>query len=115
MPVRDIAARLRRQTHRASRIDIAVGEEAADLVAADRIPEVEVYAQVVLSQRRHDAGQREGAAPFRARSGRRGGRNDGKLPGREADAVEAAPGGELHPADEVGDVIAVGAEGRRLA
>src|ERR1041385_5716182 len=100
MPVRDIAARLRREMQLACRIDIAVGEEAADLVAADRIPEVEVYAQVVLSQRRHDAGQREGAAPFRARSGRRGGRIDVNLAREDADAVEAAPRGGPHRSEE---------------
>ena len=110
MAERDEPARLAREVKGAVLIHVAIGKESRDLVAADRIAQVEVGAQVVFAARGNDAGQGNGPAPSAARGGGRGCRIDMDVAREQAGRVGAAAAAELHARSKIRRVVAVGSK-----
>src|SRR5258708_8324925 len=100
MPVGDEAAFLPRKLDAAVRVDVAVGQESGDLVAADRIADVEVEAHIVLADRRYDADEGDRSAPLAAGRSGGGGGVEVAVAAGPAERIVAAPRCHFHhPAD----------------
>src|SRR5260370_36821008 len=107
MPVGDEAAFLPRKLDAAVRVDVAVGQESGDLVAADRIADVEVEAHIVLADRRYDADEGDRSAPLAAGPSGCGGGVAVAVAAEHGERSMAAAAGDFHDAGETRRGVAV--------